>query len=75
MGMERKVVEYGTFEIQFDMDGDAYFRNNEGEVHYLFEFIKTDDGIAVRSNTNLSADVIKVSDDGSEVDFYLEYYV
>ena len=73
MGMERKVVEYGTFEIQFDMEGDAYF-HADGEVNYLSEFIRLDDGRAVRSNTNSSADVIEVSEDGSEVDFYLEYY-
>jgi hypothetical protein len=75
MGMERKVVEYGTFEIEFDMDGNAFFQTDEGEVNYLSEFMKIGDGIAVRSNTNSSADVIKVSEDGSEIDFYLEYFV
>ena len=75
MGMERKVVEYGTFEIEFDMDGNAFFQTDEGEVNYLSEFMKIGDGIAVRSSTNSSADVIKVSEDGSEVDFYLEYFV
>lgn len=74
MGTERKVVEYGTFEIQFDMEGDAFFHTDEGEVNYLSEFIRIDDGRAVRSSTNSSADVIEVSEDGSEVEYYLEYY-
>ena len=72
--MERKVVEYGTFEIQFDMEGDAFFQTDEREVNYLSEFIRLDDGRAVRSSTNSSSDVIELSEDGSEVHYYLEYY-
>lgn len=73
--MERKVVEYGTFEIQFDMEGDAFFQTDEGEVNYLSEFIRVAEGYAVRSATNSSADVIEFNDSCDEVDYYLEYYV
>lgn len=73
--MERKVVEYGTFEIQFDMEGSPYFQTDEGEVNYLSEFMRLDDGRAVRSATNSSADVIELNDSCDEVDYYLEYFV
>lgn len=66
----------GTAEIQYDMEGDAYFVTEEGVVHYIDEFCRdmfSNDGVAYRPLCNRSSMGITVNETGDEV-FY-EYFV
>jgi len=65
----------GTAEIQYDMEGDAYFTTEEGVVHYINEFCRdmfSNDGVAYKPLSNMSSMGITVNETGEEITY--EYF-
>ena len=61
----------GFAEIQFDMEGDAFFTTDDGITFYLKEFVMDPDGKGVALISNVAGIEVKINDLQDEVKYKL----
>lgn len=61
----------GFAEIQFDMEGDAFFTTDDGSTFYLNEFLMDPDGKGVAHISNVAGIEVEINDLQDEVKYKL----
>ena len=61
----------GFAEIQFDMEGDAFFTTDGGSTFYLNQFFFAPDGKAVTHVSNVAGIEVEINDLQDEVKYKL----